>query len=51
MSKKHYNKFAELLKEYDGKIPISFIEKFTDILYEDNERFDYVRFMEAVKAS
>lgn len=48
MSKKHYNKFTELFKNYRDKIPRSLIIDFANVLYNDNERFDYVRFYEAI---
>ena len=48
MSKKHYNKFAELIKKYQNDLPKMFIAEFTVILKEDNERFDFERFSEAI---
>lgn len=49
MTRKHYNKLAEVIREqYQlGTIQPCAIDRLGDVLYEDNPRFDWVRFSEA----
>ena len=56
MTKKDYINFAEMFVDmYSNATEITeeqiigeFVEKLTDILYQDNDRFDYQRFNEYI---
>ncbi|WP_298585151.1 hypothetical protein [uncultured Kocuria sp.] len=49
MTRKHYNKLAEVIREQyqQGAIQECAIDRLGDVLYEDNPRFDWGRFAEA----
>lgn len=47
MSKKDYEKFAELFKKWFAEIPHDFVLEFCDLLKEDNPKFDLKRFLKA----
>lgn len=49
MTRKDYKKLAEVINEAykDGAIQECAISRIGDVLYEDNPRFDWVRFKDA----